>query len=82
MIRRIGTRPRAGTLRVACRDIATTHPELMAGDCAACANGKLCAIYERIERDRAGTAEAARFETSSSLTTMPGAKTGMRKTPS
>lgn len=70
------------TLRAACRDIAATHPELTAGDCDACANGKLCAIYDRIECGRPRAAGAARFESSPSLTTMRGAKTGKRKTPS
>jgi len=47
------------TLRMACRDLAAIHPELTTGDCNACANGRLCAIYEQIERDQAGAAETA-----------------------
>ena len=70
------------TLRAACRDIAATHPELTAGDCDACANGKLCAIYDGIECGRPWAAVPALFETSPSLATMPGAKTEKRKTPS
>jgi len=38
------------TLREACADIRAAHPELMAGDCACCPHGGLCAIYEQIER--------------------------------
>lgn len=37
------------TLRQACRDITTAHPELTR-DCDACALDKLCAICEQIER--------------------------------
>lgn len=69
------------TLRVACRDIAAAHPELVAGDCAACANGKLCAAYDRIER-RPAAAEVARSKTPSTLTALPGARAAMGRPPS
>jgi hypothetical protein len=55
------------TLRTACRNLAAIYPELTTGDCSACANGRLCAIYERIERGQAGAAEAACLNTSCSL---------------
>jgi len=42
------------TLREACRDTKAAHPELMVDDCATCPNSELCAISERIERDRRG----------------------------
>jgi hypothetical protein len=63
------------TLRMACRDSAATQPELAGRDCDACANGKLCAIYDRIERDRSAATEAACFEAPVPFTTMPVAET-------
>jgi len=42
------TRP-PRTLREACKQIAATDPEFVAGDCECCVNSELCAMYERIE---------------------------------
>lgn len=38
------------TLREACAEIRSAHPELMAEGCAGCPHGRLCEIYERLER--------------------------------
>ena len=37
------------TLREACKEIASTDPDFVAGDCEHCVNFELCTIYERIE---------------------------------
>ena len=44
------------TLREACKEVAATDPDFVAGDCEHCINDELCAIYQRIE---GGLSEAA-----------------------
>jgi hypothetical protein len=44
-------RPRR-TLPEACREITARQPEQAVKKCGACAHVRLCASYERIERDR------------------------------
>jgi hypothetical protein len=38
------------TLREACAEIRSAHPELMAGGCAGCPHGRLCERLERLHR--------------------------------
>jgi hypothetical protein len=40
------------TLREACCDISVAHPELIGWGCDWCLHRELCAISERIKRDR------------------------------
>ena len=59
------------TLQRACRDIARTNPGFKAGDCDACANGKLCAIYDDVEEDQTTEAtKAASCERSDPIAAM------------
>jgi len=57
------------TLRQACREIRATHPEWITADCDACPHRGLCAISERIERDR--RRHVAKNENQSALARSP-----------
>jgi hypothetical protein len=68
------------TLRMACRDIAGTNSGFRAGDCDACPNRKLCAIYDGVEEDQTTEAtKAGSCERSDPITASLMGKTAMKK---